>query len=422
MSPSLAELGPSLIAIAGLLAASAFFSGTEVAMFSLRRVDREQIARSGDGVDALVHRFVSHPRRLIATILIGNEVVNVSISAMIASIVQHSLGDRGLVAVVALSIGVALPLILLFGEITPKTVAMKAPLAWARAAARPLWLFWYVVAPFRGVVRFVSSQMLRPFGVDPKGGAAHAALGEAEFKALVDAGSAEGEVNARERRLIHKVFEFADKRVAQVMVPAKDVFLLAYNVPMSRMLREISVRGLSRVPIYQKTRDNILGLLYAKDLVGLAAGLAPPRRLGELLHEPLFVPRNMRLERLFEVFKERKIHMALVVDEYGKFVGIVTMEDLLEELFGPIRDEKETRERLRSQVSTPPTGVSIAPTAAAAHGPPPPGFPLTPPTGVPTSAVRADGGAAAEPAPAAEAVPEAVREPEPPRGGGDGAS
>jgi CBS domain containing-hemolysin-like protein len=184
---------------------------------------------------------------------------------------------------------------------------------------------------------------LLPFGFSSARSSARAALGEDEFKALVDAGSAEGEVGARERRLIHRVFEFGDKTVAQVMVSAERSFLLAYNLPLSKILAQVSEHGFSRVPIYHKTNDNILGILYAKDMVLLGTGLTAPRRLGELLHEPLFVPRKMRLERLFDIFKERKTHMAIVVNEYGKFAGLVTMEDLLEEIVGPIRDEKEVR-------------------------------------------------------------------------------
>jgi putative hemolysin len=361
---ALAEMGPVLLAVAALLACSAFFSGTEAAMFSLRRVDRQQMGQSGRSADKLVAQLIARPRRLIATVLIGNEIVNVSISSTMASI-----GERvftgGELAVTILTTAVTLPLLLMFGEITPKSVALKTSAAWARAASRPLWLFGLLVTPIRLVVRSIANVILAPFGVTSDRPPGHGALGQDEFIALVDAGSAQGQVDARERRLIHKVFEFGDKTVAQVMVPAAEAFLLAFHLPLSQILREVSTRGLSRVPIYQRTRDNILGLLYAKDLVLLGTGLTASRRLGELLHEPLFVPRNMRLERLFHLFKEKKIHMAIVVDEYGKFVGLATMEDLLEELFGPIRDEKEVSARRQAGAA------SMTPASATSPATPP---------------------------------------------------
>lgn len=340
---AIADVSSYLIAVGALLIASAFFSGTEVAMFSLRRVDREHMARSKRRADVLVHQLVSRPRQLIATILIGNEVVNVSISSTMATIGGHWFRVHGELAVALLTTAIALPVVLLVGEVTPKTIAIKVPVMWARMAARPLWLFGVIVTPLRAVVRIVSAILLRPFGIQLGRTAVDAPLGEDEFRALVDAGSTDGEVAPHERRLIHRVFEFGNKTVAQVMTASERAFLLPYNLPWSRILAQVSERGFSRVPIYHKTRDNILGILYAKDMVLLGAGVAAPRRLGELLHEPMYVPLNMRLEHLFGVFKARKTHMAIVVNEYGKLAGLVTMEDLLEEIVGPIRDEKEIR-------------------------------------------------------------------------------
>jgi putative hemolysin len=168
-------------------------------------------------------------------------------------------------------------------------------------------------------------------------------LSEDEFKALVDAGSAEGALDARERRLIHKVFEFADKTIAQAMQPRHELFALSYELPLARLIREISERGFSRVPVYSGAKDNVIGILHAKDLVIQGSGVGSPRKLSEILHEPLFVPPTTPVELMFRIFKQRKTHMALVVNEYGKLIGLITMEDLLEELFGEIRDERERK-------------------------------------------------------------------------------
>lgn len=355
----LGDLIPYFLILGTLLAASGFFSGTEVAMFSLRRVDREQMVREGSTAARLIINQLSRPRRLIATLLIGNEVVNVSVSTVLASMAPVIYPGRSEVELALLTTITALPMLLLLGEITPKTVAIKSSLTWARAVARPLWLFSMLVTPIRQVVLLIADSVLRPLGVSTRQSMLRD-LSEEEFKNLVDAGSAEGQLDARERRLIHKVFEFGDKTVAQVMQPREKIFALSYDLPVARLIREVAERGYSRVPIYQKSRDNIRGILYAKELVVLATGgAAVHRRLGDLLREPLFVPRTLRAERLFRIFKQRKIHLALVVNEYGKLFGLVTMDDLLEELFGEIRDERE-QQKAKGLARMPPertTGV-----------------------------------------------------------------
>jgi CBS domain containing-hemolysin-like protein len=320
---------------------SGFCSGTEVALFSLRRVDREQLARSESAVDARIVKLLERPRRLIATVLIGNEAFN-SVLAVLALLVVMSSADiesPWLLGLIAL--GVALPLIVLVAEVTAKTLAAKAPLLWSRVAVYPLSAFAVVVTPFRLVVSLLSEILLRPLGDAARTRPARD-LSEQEFKSLVDAGSAQGQVDARERRLIHRVFEFSDKNVGQVMTPRERLFALNYDLPMNRLAREIATRGFSRVPIYQKSLDNIRGIVHAKDLVKAAAAGASAvgKPLLELLHEPLFVPRTTPVKRLFLTFKQRKVHMAVVVSEYGKVLGLVTMDDLLAQIFGVLRDER----------------------------------------------------------------------------------
>jgi putative hemolysin len=336
----LGDLAPYLALIAWLLACSAFFSGTEVAMFSMRRADREMLDRSERRADRLILRLQSRPRQLIATLLIGNEVVNVSMSVVMASMAPFVFPDSGDTALMLYSTFAVLPLLLLFGEITPKTVAIKTSVGWSRRAVRLVWFWSIITMPIRIVIRFVADLLLSVLGVSAAK-RQQKDMSEIEFRTLVDAGNAEGELDARERRLIHRVFEFSDKTVGQVMEPRERIFALSYALSMPRLIKEIAERGYSRVPIYQKSLDNIRGILYAKDLVVQGTGLTAPRPLGDLLHEPLFVPQTVPIERLFSIFKQRKIHMALVVNEYGKLIGLVTMEDILEELFGEIHDERE---------------------------------------------------------------------------------
>lgn len=331
---------------------SAFFSGSEVALFGLRRSDRELLAKSEAKRDGLVLRLIGHPRRLLATLLIGNESVNVAISAVMAGFIGRFYNSGNEVQDGIVATFLALPLLLIFGEIGPKTVAYASSLAWSRRSARVLWVFGALVTPIRIVVRTLAELALKPFEKS-RDSTAGEELSEEEFKVLVDAGSAEGEVDDRERHLIHKVFEFGDKTVAQAMQSRGKVFALAYGLPLARLHSEIAARGYSRVPIYDTSIDNIRGVLYAKDLVIASRESKPPEKLSELLHNPLFVPQTTPLERLLSIFKKGKTHMALVVNEYGTLVGIVTMEDLLEELFGEILDERELQKSMASKLRSP---------------------------------------------------------------------
>jgi CBS domain containing-hemolysin-like protein len=318
---------------------SGFCSGTEVALFSLRRVDREQLARSESGTDRRIIRLLERPRRLIATVLIGHEAFD-SLLAVLALAVVWELGIvSSMWAAAGIALAFALPMVVLVSEVTSKTLAAKAPLAWARICVYPLAVFAVLVTPLRLVVNLLAEIFLRPLGEAARTRPARD-LSEQEFRSLVDAGSAQGQVDARERRLIHRVFEFSDKNVGQVMTPRDRIFALSYDLPMQRLIKEVAARGFSRVPIYSKSLDNVRGIVNAKDLMRAATGGMATKPLGELLHEPLFVPRTTPVKRLFLTFKQKKVHMAIVVSEYGKVLGLVTMDDLLALIFGVMRDER----------------------------------------------------------------------------------
>jgi putative hemolysin len=343
----------------GCVLISAFFSGSEVALFSLRRLDRDQLARSGRPGDARILKMLGDPRRLTATVLIGNEAVNSLLAVLALGLVGALWPGQSPWAHIGIALGATLPLVVLFGEVTPKTLAAKGPIAWARRAASPLALFAVVATPVRMVLHVLTEAVLRPLGPKARMRRTHD-LSEAEFKHLVDAGSAQGQVDARERRLIHRVFEFSDKNVGQCMTPRERIFALSYDLPTSRLTREVAGRGFSRVPIYQRSLDNIRGVLNAKDLLRTVAQPGRPvGPLGDLLHEPLFVPRTTPVKRLFLTFKQKKVHMAIVVNEYGKVLGIVTMDDLLAQIFGVLRDERAALQARRGKARTPATGVAV---------------------------------------------------------------
>jgi CBS domain containing-hemolysin-like protein len=337
----LADLAVALPLAALCVVVSALCSGSEVALFSLRRIDREQLARATSATDRRIVRMLERPRRLIATVLIGNEVFNSILAVLALLVVQLRMCpiNTSPWVVGGIALAIALPLIVLIAEVTSKTLAAKSPLRWSRLTAWPLAIFAVAVTPLRIVIGLVAEAVLMPFGGAARAKPEHD-LSEEEFRKLVDAGSAQGQVDARERRLIHRVFEFNDKNVGQVMTPRERIFALSYELSTARVVKEIAARGFSRVPIYQKSLDNIRGILNAKDLMRTAAGQPLGRPLGDLLHEPLFVPRTTPVKRLFLTFKQKKVHMALVVSEYGKVLGLVTMDDVLAQIFGVLRDER----------------------------------------------------------------------------------
>ena len=344
-----------LLAIAALLWASAFFAGSETALFSLSRLQREAMATREDRTSQRLAAMLARPRRLIVTIIVCNELINIANSSLAATVTAHVLPGVRELGQVIIATAVMLPLILFFGEMTPKSLALRLGERWARAISWPLSLLAYVITPVRVLLQTIATGVLAVVGARPM--TREEGLREEEFRSLVDVGSEEGELQVAERRLIHNVFEFGDTTVGKVMTPADKVFALPYEMPLGRMVEAIQAERYSRVPIYKTAKAargsdgkrpargamEVVGILLAKDLTGYYWGALEGHTVQDLLHPVLFVPRTTKCDQLFREFQRKRTHVALVVDEYGRLAGLVTMEDLLEELFGEIADEKETR-------------------------------------------------------------------------------
>src|SRR5579871_2612296 len=274
-------------AIAVLLIASGTFSGTETALLSLSKVKREAMATRGDARDRAVLALLADPRRLIVTIILCNELVNIGVSTLSAAIGEraaHALGVHRLVWATVATAVITVPLLVLLGDMTPKSIALRAAERWARLMARPTALLAWVVAPLRVIVRLVSDVIINVLG--GKRPSAQEGIREAEFRALVDVGEQEGEVEVAERRLIHNVFEFGDRAVGDVMTKGDELFTLPYEMPLGRLVEAVAAARYSRVPIVRSlpaptakkekgrpptgrtTRiEEVIGVLYAKDIV-----------------------------------------------------------------------------------------------------------------------------------------------------------
>jgi putative hemolysin len=335
------EILLKLLLFLTLVVLSGFFAGSETALFSLAPVQLIKLEEEGHPRIALIKSLLGQPRRLIATIFIGNELVNIGAAALMASTTDRILTGRGQWLVTVVSTTVSVTFILFLGEIIPKNLAVRTMERWSSVAARPLALLAVVMAPLRFCIEKIADLVVRLVGRSvpaPTG----ARVGEDEFLAMVDAVREGGEIDESEQKLIHNVFQFGDRRVTEVMTRVDKVFALSANLTMSRILEEVRNNIYSRIPVYQGNRDRIVGVLFAKDLIPVAYRLDRRLpRLQDLVHAGYFVPKTTKCEQLFREFRRRRTHLALVVDEYGHFVGLVTMEDLLEELFGEIVDEKE---------------------------------------------------------------------------------
>ncbi|HEY1587400.1 MAG TPA: CNNM domain-containing protein, partial [Polyangia bacterium] len=297
-----------LLAIGGLLLASAFFAGSETALFSLSRLQRDAMATREDRSSRRVSQMLMHPRRLIVTIIVFNELINIANSSVAATVVAGALPRVRELGQVVIATGMMLPLILFFGEMTPKSLALRLGERWARVVSAPLQALAYFITPVRVLLQSIASAVLTIVGARPM--THEEGLREEEFRSLVDVGSEEGELQVAERRLIHNVFEFGDTTVGKVMTPAEKVFALPYEMPLSRMVEQIANERYSRVPIYktpkvarggdgkraQRGAMEVVGILLAKDLSGYSWGALEGHTVQDLLHPVLFVPRTTKCD------------------------------------------------------------------------------------------------------------------------------
>lgn len=328
-----------------LIILSGFFSSSEAAIFSIRPKIQTTISE-GRGYERYLKVLFDNPASLIITILIGNEFVNISASVLMASICIDAFGANGK----WISVLIMTPLILLFAELIPKTVAIKYADKISLFLAIPVYVFYRIVFPVRALLLKISDFTNRVFpGPDRK----DKYLTEEEIRFIVDIGEREGVLDPDEKELIFKVFEFGETKVSEIMTPRTDVFSLSYDLSLEKIVEEVSKRRFSRIPIYKNYPDNIIGILHAKDLLVFYFGgsLSKAGSLKELLRPPYFIPETKKAYDLFNEFNQKRMHMAVVVDEYGGFAGIVTMEDLLEELFGEIKGESESVDTMVEMVS-----------------------------------------------------------------------
>jgi putative hemolysin len=332
-----------LLLLVAFLGVSALLAGAEAAYFSLSRLGSAHLEPEESPGHALLARVLRDPRDLLITLLVGITLVNIAASALATQVATALFGAHG--------VGIAIPimvfLIVVFGEVLPMTLAVGTPHRFGLLLARPVLALQWLLTPARLLLGAFTRLISRAADGE---GVAKAAITEAELRTLVEVGHQEGVVQRTEREMIHGVFELGETTVGEVMVPRTDVFGIDVATPPDRLLDAIRANLHHRVPVYEGSLDHVVGILQVKDLLPYYAGLPPEFDLRAHLDGPYFVPQSKRADALLREFKARKHRMAVVVDEYGGTAGVVTLEDILEEVVGEIRDEFEAEERLAQPV------------------------------------------------------------------------
>lgn len=319
-----------ILLILFLLVLSAFFSGSETAIFSLQPLELGRLRQQrGSMRVAALMRLLSRREALLTTVLIGNEVVNVALSSVAASLALSLFGDRGL----GISVAVMTFLLVLYGEITPKTLAVSRATTWALAAAPLLLCFSFLVYPFRWFLTAITKGVTHAIPEEER------SVGEEEFKALVREGRRKGILKETEREMITKVFRFTHTRVGEIMTPRTEMFALEVGTPLKEAYERLKEVTYREIPLYEEHLDNIVGIMRTNSLLGLPWGLVKVDSLRELMEEPYFVPESKEAVELLREFQRKRLHMSIVIDEYGGVAGLVTLEDIIEELVGELSDE-----------------------------------------------------------------------------------
>ncbi|NIT13110.1 MAG: DUF21 domain-containing protein [Candidatus Dadabacteria bacterium] len=322
-----------------LLLLSGFFCVAEGSLFSLEKHHIDRLLKEGRKSSLLIQRLLKDPFKLIITILFADEVVNVAYSSVIGLTVGSFMSGYPETYITLVSIAIASPSLLLLGEIGPKTLGVKYPRLLASVISYPLNLFHIAITPIRWVIMILSIGFTKLLGGDikyePKKG-----YSVDEVKALVGLGSDEGIITEIENRLVDNLFQLEKVPAYKIMTPSIDCFFLPSSVSPGNAIYEVKKAGFSRIPVYHGDKDNIIGILYAKDLLSIDTAKINGLSIQSILRPPNFVPRTKMAFELLTEFQQERKHMALVVDEYGRIDGLLTMEDILEELFGEIEDER----------------------------------------------------------------------------------
>jgi len=313
---------------------SAFFSSSEVALISIHRAKVRTLVNEGKPGSKAVAALKESPEHLLITILIGNTVVNIAAASIATAIAIQMFGDFG----VGIATGFVVIVLLVFGEIGPKIYAARASDSFALTVAPIILFLSRIFTPVIWLVERVSPTL--GIGKD----IAEPGITEEEIKEWIDVGKEEGTIEQGEQDMLYSVLEFADTTAREIMTPRVNVILMEDTVSFEEAIRIFNDTGFSRIPVYHEQIDNITGILNVKDVFSAMVSRRKDSAIKEVMYDPMFVPETQKIDDLLKELQVHRVQMAVVIDEYSSFVGIATVEDILEELVGDIMDEFDKEE------------------------------------------------------------------------------
>ncbi|MFQ5940831.1 MAG: hemolysin family protein [Nitrososphaerales archaeon] len=332
----------SIAALVGIVVASAFFSGLEVAFISINKGQIKKFLNDKRRGAASLQKLKSNPSRMLTTLLIGNNLANVAAAAVATDLAITVFQDYGL----GIATGIMTFLLLVFGEITPKAYCNAHAETISLRFAGPIRILEYAIFPIVRMFEGITKGIFRLIGTRER----PPPISEEEVKAFLDVGVEEKVLLKEEKKLIEEVLEFHDIPARAVMTPRKNMVVFNARMLLWEALPMINKGGYSRVPIMEGTKDNIVGIVHNRDLLRSLEIKSMDRMLKDIARKPLFVSQEKKISDLLKEFQSRRIHIAIVVDEFGGTEGLVTLEDIIEELVGEIVDETDIERQLITTV------------------------------------------------------------------------
>lgn len=327
-----------LVSCVGL---SSFFSGSEIALSSLDKITVKRLIKEKGEKGRLIESLLMKPSQWLITILIGNNLANIA-AASLAMLLVTRLVSAAPGKAVGIVTGVMTFIILVFGEIIPKRYCQQHAETISLKVARPILFLSIALSPIIKGLNFFTQGILKIAGA--KELKKSRLITEKEIHTLIDIGQEEGVLDKREEELVHSALEFDEIKAKQIMIPRTKMACINEEASLSELVNLIKKVGYSRIPVYRKYRDNITGVAYAKDLLNLFDQPGKNLKVKDIMHPPIFAPYTIHLAELLHQLKKERTHLAIVVDEYGGVAGMLTLEDLLEEIVGEIEDEYDRKE------------------------------------------------------------------------------
>lgn len=315
---------------------SAFFSGSETALLAMDRLRVKYLVEKKHRDADELQRLLDNPERLLGGILVGNNLVNIALSVLATTFFVDMFGSRGDL----MTIAVLTPVLLIVSEVCPKTYAARRAEVVSFQVLRPIKMVLWVLSPVIYLVTGLSGVITRLFKEDD----CSSGLSADEIKSMISLGAQAGSVGGDQHRMLHGVFELSQLRVRDLMIPRTEVAGVDVALSFSDLLNLVKCSSHSRFPVYRKTLDDIIGVIHSKDVLRFVDD-SEDFDICTVMRAPYFVPEAKQVESLLRAFRKRRVHLAVVLDEYGGSEGIITLEDVLEEIVGEIQDEYDDEEQ-----------------------------------------------------------------------------